>query len=127
MIITRILTEAPPGTVIPKPDARRPFYVKGRGTRRGEPALIYTIPNHRDPRHPYEKGVTANEFEAAYGELLATGELTHRWFNEHLSACAAEGPCNFTTIGGLFQRLGLAEYVPRGVYRRVGGSKKRDA
>jgi hypothetical protein len=118
MIIERILRAAPPGTVIPKPAASRPFRVKGTGTRRGELALVYTIPNHRDPGHPYEKGVTTSEFETAYKQLTTAGELSHRWFSHHLRACAAEGPCNFTTIGGLFQHAGWAVYARRGVYRR---------
>ncbi|SRR6266568_6765914 len=120
MTIERILKAAPPGTVIPKPAATRPFRVKGVGRRRGERALIYTIPNHSDPKHPYEKGITASEFATAYKRLTDFGELSHQWFRQHLPACATEGSCNFTTIGGLFQRLGVAAYERRGVYRKVG-------
>jgi hypothetical protein len=38
-----------PGTVIPKPEAKDDFTVKGWGKRNGEAALIYFIPNHNDP------------------------------------------------------------------------------
>lgn len=33
------------------------------------------------------------------------------------AACAKEGACNFTTIGGLLELLGQAERGERGVYR----------
>lgn len=119
MIIDRILKAAPPGTAIPKPAGSRCFVVKGKGVRRGQTALIYTIPNHRNPERPYEKGVTNGELAAAHKRLLAAGELSHEWFNRHLHACAAEGSCNFTTIGGLFQRAGWVVYAKRGLYRRA--------
>lgn len=119
MIFERILQIAPSGTVIPKPEAKGEFRIKRLGTRRGERALIYTIPNHKNPEKPYEKGITASEFEIAYEELVASGEFTRQWFKRHLPKCEAEGTCNFTTIGGLFVLLGEAAYERQGVYRRV--------
>ena len=124
MVIDRVLRAAPPGTRIPKPAATAPFKVRRVGKRRGERALIYTIPNHNDPTRPYEKGITATEFEKAYARLKRSGELTHGWFRDHLPGCAAEGSCNFTSLGGLFVRLGIAAYDRRGVYRDV---DRRDA
>lgn len=118
MLIDRILSEIKPGTEIPKPAARAPFRFKGEGHRRGERALVYTIPNHNPSHRPYEKGVNASELECAYRERIDSGRLTRKWFNQQLSKCAREGPCNFTTIGGLFELLGEAEYAKRGVYRR---------
>lgn len=112
----RFRSAAPPGTIIPKPQSRRTFRVKGDGTRRGAPALIYTIPNHSDPSSPHEKGVTYAELERAYNQLRRTGTLTTTWFQTHLPACYAEGPCNFTTVGGLFELLGEAAYERRGIY-----------
>lgn len=105
-----------PGTVIPKPEAIADFKIKGWGTRRGEPALIYRIPNHETPGKPLEKGITISEFEGAYAEITASGELTRTWFNSVLGRCAQEGSCNFTTIGGVFELLGLARYSGRGSY-----------
>ena len=119
MVIDRIRKIAPPGTVIPKPEAREEFRVKGNGTRRGEDAIIYTIPNHSNPARPHQKGVTASELERAHRRLMEAGEFTHLWFRKHLPACAAEGSCNFTTMGGLFELLGDAQYEQRGVYRRA--------
>ena len=88
------------------------------GKRRCERALIYTIPNRKDPVRPYEKGIT-RPLSSAYARLRTSGELTHGWFRDHLPAWAAEGSCNFTSLGGLFVRLGIAAYDPRGVYRSV--------
>jgi hypothetical protein len=59
MIYERIIQIARPGTVIPKPAAKADFLVKDIGTRRGERALIYSIPNHQNPGKPYHKGITA--------------------------------------------------------------------
>ncbi len=117
MIVDRIRREIAGSAVIPKPEATAPFYVKGWGRRRGQAALIYKIPNHSNPSKPHEKGVTEGELNAAYEELLATDTLTRTWFNHALRECAAEGACNFTTIGGLFQLLGIAYYAGRGIYR----------
>ena len=116
-LLDEILASFPPGTEIPKPEAKAPFRIKGEGVRRGERALIYTIPNHSDPSRPHEKGVTASELESAYEQLLAARRLTRTWFNDYLYECAAEGSCNFTTIGGLFELLGDAEYRGRATYR----------
>ena len=107
-----------PGTVIPKPEAKAEFTVKGWGKRNGETALIYLIPNHSDPQKPYQKGVTAGEWEQAYRRLLTTGEFTREWFDAHMPRCSKEGPCNFTTIGGIFSLFDLATYERRGVYRK---------
>ncbi|NTU44156.1 MAG: hypothetical protein HGA99_01360 [Chlorobiaceae bacterium] len=104
------------GTIIPKPAAKAPFLVKGWGIRREEQALIYKIPNHKKPEKPYEKGITVSEFEKAYQEIQRTGFFTRKWFDRTLSKCSQEGGCNFTTIGGIFQLLGIATYSKRGVY-----------
>ena len=116
MILGDILRVAPPGTVIPKPEAKADFLVKGVGMRRGERAIIYTIPNQMDPDRPYEKGITVSELERARHELLSSRKLTRQWFVENLPECNKEGSCNFTTIGGLFILLEEAVYQKRGVY-----------
>lgn len=118
-LLDRITDKILPGSVIPKPEGKADFRVKGLGKRRNERALIYTIPNHNTVDKPYEKGISASEWEAAYGQLNSAGELSRKWFNENLSACAQEGGCNFTTIGGIFELLGIARYDSRGLYRLV--------
>ena len=105
--------------MIPKPQARSEFKVKGWGTRRGQRALIYTIPNHSNPAFPHEKGVTCAEWEQAYARLLSTGEFTKPWFDNSMPACGKEGSCNFTTIGGIFELLGHASYADRGRYKAI--------
>lgn len=86
------------------------------GKRRGEDSLIYTIPSHTRDK-PYEKGITLSEFEKSYSQLQETGCLERSWFTSYLKECAKEGSCNFTTIGGVFQLLGIAQYSERGKYQ----------
>ena len=119
MIIDRIRDEIVAGMVIPKPCAKADFIIKDWGKRMKRPALVYKIPNHKDPERPYQKGITEKEFEEAYKQIEATGKLTREWFNNNLSACAKEGSCNFTSIGGIFELLGIAHYSKRGVYVKV--------
>ena len=114
-----MLQKLTPGTVIPKPAAKSEFSIKGWGKRAGETALVYLIPNHTNTAKPYQKGVTVSEWEEAYRELTSSGELTKEWFDAHLPRCHEEGSCNFTTIGGIFSLLGIAEYKERGMYRKV--------
>lgn len=109
------------GREIPKPEAKEPFLIKGMGVRRGEDALIYTIPSHTG-RNPYEKGITLSEFSLAFSELKRSGGLTRVWFNKNLDGCAKEGACNFTSIGGIFEMLGLATYAERGRYVSTKGN-----
>jgi len=110
-----------PGMAIPKPQTERDFVVKGFGIRRGQPALIYFIPNNKNPANPYQKGITNSEWVAAFQQLERSGEFSREWFEKYLPNCAKEGGCNFKTIGGIFQLLKLADYE-RGRYRRVQSS-----
>jgi hypothetical protein len=112
VIFDEITIQLKEGTIIPKPESKEAFKIKGLGKRRGEKALIYYIPNHNNPNKPYQKGITVSEFETAYQQLANNGELSRSWFNENLSQCAKEGTCNFTTVGGIFELLDLAEYKP---------------
>jgi hypothetical protein len=114
-IIEEIKNKIPTGTIIPKPDNKADFIVKGWGKRRGEEALIYQIPNHADPTKPHEKGITVSEWQRAYRQICYDNSMDRDWFTRTLTRCAEEGDCNFTTIGGIFQKLGLVDY-DRGVY-----------
>ena len=118
-IIGRIEDWALPGAAIPKPETDCVYQVKVWGRRRGERELIYFIPNHKNPRHPYEKGVTVSEWQQAYSRLASEGELRHSWFKCSMVPCSKEGDCNFTTIGGVFVALGIAVRHGRGVYRQA--------
>ena len=106
-----------PGTVIPKPQAKADFIFKRWGKRRGEHAFIYTIPNHKTPTNPYEKGITDSEWEQAAEHLMSAGNFTRSWFEQSMTPCAKEGGCNFTTVGGIFELIGYAVYDSPGVYR----------
>lgn len=75
------------------------------------------MPNHKHPSKPHRKGVTVSEFEQAYERLIENGEFTREWFNANMLACRKDGSCNFTTIGGLFQLVGVANYAGVGTYR----------
>ncbi|WP_426178202.1 hypothetical protein [Massilia sp. TWR1-2-2] len=104
------------GTTIPKPKATADFKIKGWGIRRGEPALTYWVPNHKSPGKPLVKGITVTEFTRAYDQLRENSSFTRTWFNINLDTCAKEGSCNFTTLGGIFQLLGVAHYARPGTY-----------
>lgn len=106
------------GKVIPKPKAKADFTIKGIGKRRGQKALIYRIPSHSQKSPFYEKGITISEFQDAYDCLLTSGKFTRAWFNENMPKCAQEGACNFTTIGGVFELLGFAEYTEKATYSK---------
>lgn len=116
-IVATIKARVPAGTAIPKPDTREPHRVKGWGQRRNEGALIYQMPNKKDPGRPHEKGITVSEWRAAWARLDKAGELSRLWFVEYLPACNNEGACNFTTVGGVFVLLGIARHE-RGRYVR---------
>ena len=97
------------GMIIPKPYSELPYKVKGFGMRRGEKAIIYKIPARTNTNSIHEKGINFIEFKKAYDHLNKSGELSSSWFKENLPECRKEGSCNFTTIGGVFELLGLAK------------------
>ena len=90
-----------------------------RRPRRGERALVYSIPNRRNPSRPYAKGVNVSDWEQAYEQLMSTGSLEYSWFRSSMAECCKSGACNFTTIGGVFVLLGIAVRLGRGVYRKA--------
>lgn len=116
MIVELIRARARPGVVIPKPEAKEDFIVKGWGKRRGEEALIYYIPNHENRDRPNQKGVNISEWEKAYSRVMSGEDFSRQRFEKNMTACFDEGDCNFTTIGGIFQLLDLVDYE-RGVYK----------
>lgn len=118
-IIKLITSKFQPNTKIPKPFSQSDYFIKGWGFRRGERALIYKIPNHKNPLKPHEKGITVNEFEIAYKRIRSGKDLEKKWFKTNLTGCDKEGSCNFTTLGGIFQELGLVTYDQLGVYKVV--------
>ena len=118
-VIEEIQRVAGPGRAIPTPEAHGHFIVKGWGRRWGERALVYYVPNRRDPSRPGQKGITESEWARAFGRLSGTGEFTSEWFRVAMPRCSMEGSTNFTAIGGVFELLGAARYSGRGVYRKT--------
>lgn len=108
-----------PGTAIPKPESDRNSIIKRWGERRGEAALIYAMPNHKNAKVPHQKGVTKSEWVRAAKHLTAAGDFARSWFERSMPACNKEGGCNFTTIGGVFELLGYATHAQPGVYRKL--------
>lgn len=117
MIVEQIKRKVKPGTVIPLPKSPFDRKVKCWGKRRGKNALIYLIPNHKNPSKPSEKGINESEWEQAYQQIISNGDFSRQWFNGNMQACAKEGSCNFTAIGGIFELLDIAVYYGRGKYR----------
>lgn len=56
------------------------------------------------------KKVTYDVFNQCYLQLQTNGSFTREWFNEKFPVIANTASCSFTTIGGLFQHFGLANY-----------------
>ena len=103
--VIEALRKFPPGTTIPKPSGTDEFKIKGWGKRRKQTAMVYRIPNRKRPSKPTEKGVTIAEWEQAYRQLLADGELTKRWLDSNIPGLNDGGGCNFITVGGMFTLL----------------------
>ncbi len=80
---------------------------------------MYSIPTRSSGRKPSTKRIKISDFQAGYDVLVKTGEFTYSWFKDNLPDCAKDGSCNFTTIGGIFELLGEAQYADRGVYLRA--------
>ena len=118
--LTQKIKSLPAGTVIPKPESKKAYTIKGLGESRGEDALVYKIPKNDPEKHSKEseKRITFTAFYKAYMVLQETSQFTREWFNESLPDFAKDGGCNFTTIGGIFKLLGIAAYSKSGTYTR---------
>lgn len=77
-IIARIEYTVTPGVVIYTTRKGGNYMMKGWGTRRDECALIYTIPNNKEPSEPYEKGITVSEWRQACAQLVSARVFTRR-------------------------------------------------
>lgn len=99
--------------VIPKPRTKS-HRVKGIGMRRGKEALIYKIVSKEDDSIFYEKGINYDEFNEAFRLLYKNKIFTRKDFDTNLVEVAKEGSCSFTTIGGIFEYIGIAKYTRKG-------------
>jgi hypothetical protein len=84
------------------------YTIKGPGKRHGGEAIVYLVPNRKDPDKPFQKGFAASELRRAYQRLLSSGEFSRAWFESEMKECAKGAPCNFLAIGAAFVGLKLA-------------------
>jgi hypothetical protein len=101
-----------------------PFIVVGANIPkpRGHKCTILNI--HENNEKPFLKYCTGNskktiskaEFRGAYQRLLDNNSFTKQWFNKHFPTKAG---CNFTSIGGVFEKLGIAKYIKNGCYQLI--------
>jgi hypothetical protein len=91
------------------------YTIKGLGVRHGEEAIVYLVPNRKDPDKPSQKGFGASGLRCAYQRLLSSGGFSRSWFNSEMKECAKGAPCNFLAIGAVFVGLQLAD-KERGVF-----------
>jgi len=83
------------------------YIVKGQGISRGEPALVYLIPNKKDGKD-YQKRIRQSEWESAYKYLIGHGSFSLEAFRKTMPDAAKDGECNFHFICGVFGWLGLS-------------------
>ncbi len=67
------------------------------------------------------KSIPFTTFFACYRKLIEYRELARKWFANEFPAEYSSSPCNFTTIGGIFVQMKIAEYGGNnsGVYRLI--------
>lgn len=94
-------------TPVPKPNGTT---ILNMSDKAGNDRFQYTLGQERKKSIPF---VTLFK---CYEKLAADGELTRRWFAKEFKAEHESSPCNFTTIGGIFVKMEIAEYGGNGVY-----------
>ena len=67
------------------------------------------------------KKVTYDVLEKCFQQLNQQNNLSRAWFKETFPSIEKIAPCNFTTIGGLFQYFNLA-YYEKANYKKRNGS-----
>jgi hypothetical protein len=82
------------------------FTVKGPGTSRGEPALVYVIPNNRGGK-PSLKRIRKSEWTSACRHVEKHGTFPLTAFRETMPDAARDGECNFAFAVGVFGLLGV--------------------
>lgn len=68
--------------------------------------VTYSIGKNR-----LSKKVRFDVLNAFFQELVQNHSITKKWFTEKYPTQAKTAPCNFTTIGGLFQHFNFATYT----------------
>ncbi|MCM3721185.1 hypothetical protein [Solibacillus isronensis] len=75
--------------------------------------IIYSIGNKGN-----SKNITIEALENAFNEILTNGELSRTWFNKSYPSLAKTSPCNFTSLGGILEHIGLVEYIQKKYIKR---------
>ena len=92
---------------------------------KGHPCVILYI--HEDNENNFLKYSTGNsgkivskaEFREAYQRLLDNHNFTKLWYIDNFPIKAKNSGCNYTTIGGIFILLGIANHIRNGRYQLV--------
>ena len=107
------------GNPDPETGDRRDVSSEGMGhpAWRASAHLLHPQPEGRVEAAP--EGRDCVGLETGMGATGLDGELRTSWFTSALPGCSGEGSCNFTTIGGVFELLGLAVRDGRGAYRKA--------
>ena len=111
----RIKSLTPPGTVLAKPESKASV-LRWTRNNQGVEQMVYSFANSK-------KYVKLSDFEKAIQELQRTGEFTRSWFKSNLDPNKSSG-CNFTTIGVVLEKLGVATYVESSERRKSGKYRK---
>jgi len=119
MTLSQIKQAVLPGMTIPKPLSKEVYLVVGWGWSRGEEALVYRLPAKRTTKKASTKRIPGSVFEEADKELQRTGQITRAWFQKSFPAVDADGDCNCTTLGGVFELIGRAVHADPGVYKKL--------
>ena len=118
-MLSKIKQTVLPGVAIPKPVSKEVYLVVGWGRSRGEEALVYELPPKPNTKKASRKRLPASVFDAADKEFQQNGQITRTWFQTNFPAVDADGDCNFTTLGGVFELLGRAVYAVPGIYKKL--------
>jgi hypothetical protein len=92
------------------------FTVMGPGISRGEPELLYKIPNNCGGK-PSLRRIRQSEWKSAYRYFRKHGTFTELAFHKTMPYAARNAPNGFAFVMGIFQLLGLggeahARFVP---------------
>lgn len=102
--------------VVPKPQSSETYRLLRVGESRGERAVVYELPKRPKSKRASTKRIPLSAFEKCARQLSATRSLTRKWFADQYPELEVDGTCNFTTLGGVLELLGLARYSGPGEY-----------
>jgi hypothetical protein len=102
------------GTAIPKVEEGKSAKLIEFTKSNGDESFKYSIGENGNG-----KCVLKSEIEESFTILQTSGKFTREWHKEHFPQLESGRPCNFTTIGGIFELLGYAKYASRSEYDKT--------